>query len=171
MEFWDLYDANRIPLRQTHVRGTALPEGAYHIVVSIWTLNQKGELLTTLRSPEKESEPNLWENTAGSVIAGEESRTGAARELWEETGIRVDPAALTLLGTFREPSAFIDCYLARSNAAEKELVLLAGETVNAAWRSIPDFERLITAGNVAVSVMQRYAFVKEQLKNCAEAMR
>lgn len=163
MELWDLYDKNRMPLHQTHVRGVPLPDGAYHLVVSIWTMNDKGELLTTLRSPEKEEEPNLWENTAGSAIAGEESRTSAARELWEETGIRLDPVELTFLGTIWEENSFIDCYAAHVNIDVQELVMLEGETVDAAWRTIPEFEQLIQDGKVAISVMRRYAFVKEHL--------
>ena len=35
MELWDLYNEKREPLHQDHVRGQALPPGAYHLVVHI----------------------------------------------------------------------------------------------------------------------------------------
>ena len=40
-------------------------------------------------------EPKYWFTIGGGVDAGETSRTAAARELFEETGLRVDPATLT----------------------------------------------------------------------------
>ncbi|MFD6911774.1 NUDIX domain-containing protein [Streptomyces goshikiensis] len=39
----------------------------------------------------------------GHVDPGETSRAAAARELEEETGVRVDPAALVLVGVYDEP--------------------------------------------------------------------
>ncbi|WP_405425577.1 NUDIX domain-containing protein [Streptomyces erythrochromogenes] len=39
----------------------------------------------------------------GHVDAGETSRAAAARELEEETGVRVDPRALVLVGIYDEP--------------------------------------------------------------------
>ena len=32
-ELWDLYGADRAPLGRAHVRGEALPEGCFHLVV------------------------------------------------------------------------------------------------------------------------------------------
>lgn len=165
MELWDLFDENRNPLGKTHVRGTRKNPGEYHQVVSIWTVNDRGLLLTTLRSPEKDAEPNVWENTAGSVVAGEDSRTGAVRELWEETGIRIGREALLLLGTAKESDAFIDCYLARSNVPVDEMTMLEGETVDAKWRSFAEFEQLMEQGRVAITVKRRYAFIKDALQH------
>ena len=85
-ELWDLYDIKRNPLGLTHVRGTRMRRGTYHIAVGIWTVNDRNEILITLRSPEKHDWPDLWENTAGSLLAGETSRQGAVRELFEEPG-------------------------------------------------------------------------------------
>ena len=39
MEIMDLYDKNRQPLNETAVRGTALPEGKYRIVVHLCIFN------------------------------------------------------------------------------------------------------------------------------------
>lgn len=44
-----------------------------------------------------------WALPGGHVDAGETSRAAAARELLEETGIRVDPASLSLIGVYDQP--------------------------------------------------------------------
>ena len=74
MELWDLYDKDRKPLGKTHVRGVPLKKGEYHLVVFVWVFNSTGQVLMTKRAPEKQSYPNLWEHTGGSVLSGETSR-------------------------------------------------------------------------------------------------
>ena len=88
MEYWDLYDKNRQKLNKIHLRGKELNEGEYHIVVNIWIINDQNKILLTKRHPNK-IWPLKWECTGGSVIAGEDSFTGAIREVEEEIGIRL----------------------------------------------------------------------------------
>lgn len=83
-EYWDLLDENREPLGMLHRRGDALPAGARHLCVEIITVCN-GRILTTLRHPQKHN-GGYWEVTTGSALAGEDSRTAAVRELYEETG-------------------------------------------------------------------------------------
>ena len=82
--------------------------GEYHIVVEVWTVNNDGEILLTLRHPDKKEYPNFLENTGGSTVAGETSREGAVRELFEETGIVAAENELFYLGTNIGKAAFID---------------------------------------------------------------
>lgn len=149
MEFWDIFDRNRKALGRTVHRGTPLGAGEYHLAVSIWTVNHSGCLLLTLRSPEKRSFPNLWENTAGSVLAGEDSRTAAVRELYEETGIRVLPQELCYLGTQFRPHAFVDTYAVRHDIPLDAIVLQAGETADARWVTVDELKELVQLGVVA----------------------
>ena len=81
MELWDLYDKDRRPLGRTHQRGLPVPPGAYHLAVIVVILNPKGEVLLTRRAPEKDACPGWWENTGGSVLAGETSLEAITREL------------------------------------------------------------------------------------------
>ena len=87
MELWDLYNEKREPLGKTHVRGEKLPEGAYHIVVHVWIKNHAGQFLMSRRAASRRSFPLMWETVGGSVTAGENSREGALREVFEEVGI------------------------------------------------------------------------------------
>ena len=73
MELWDLFDENRRFLYKQHNRQEPLAPGHYHVVVVVCVVNSKEEILVTLRHPAKETYANCWENTGGSVLAGETS--------------------------------------------------------------------------------------------------
>lgn len=167
MELWDLLDHNRKPLGVTHPRGRQypMPRGTYHTVVSVFTVDSRGRLLLTLRAPTKGMYPNYWEFTGGSGVAGEDSLTAAHRELSEETGIDCPPEELTLLGTIREPSAFMDCYLCRPGVAGEELAvtLQEGETVDYRWVTFFELETMIHKGLIPPPCAMRYGFVKQAL--------
>lgn len=60
-----------------------------------------GHILTIERGwPPHQGQPAL---PGGFVDPGETSRNAAARELLEETGVRVDPDTLTLIGVYDTP--------------------------------------------------------------------
>lgn len=91
MELWDLYNENRELLGIDHIRGKELPEGCYHLVVHIWIRNSKGEYLISQRSADRPTFPLMWECVGGSVLKGEDSLTGAIREVQEEVGLILSP--------------------------------------------------------------------------------
>ncbi len=91
MEIWDLYTPDQVLTGRTHVRGEKLPEGCYHLVVHVWIQNSEGKFLISQRSASRYAFPLLWETVGGSVVAGEDSLTGALREAEEEIGIRLNP--------------------------------------------------------------------------------
>ena len=87
MEVWDLYNENRELMGRDHIRGEEIPEGCYHLVVHAWIRNSKGEFLISQRSADRKSFPLMWECVGGSVTKGEDSLTGALREIEEEVGL------------------------------------------------------------------------------------
>ena len=167
MELWDLLDKDRNPLGITHPRGRQypMPPHTYHTVVSVFTVDVAGRLLLTLRAPTKGMYPGYWEFTGGSGVAGEESLTSARRELSEETGIAVPTEEICFLGTLREPSAFMDCYLCRLPipAEDVTITLQAGETVDYRWVTFCEFETMIHKGEIPPPCAMRYGFVKRAL--------
>lgn len=163
-EYWDLYDEERKPLGRTVLRGKMDPlSGEYHIVVMIATMNSHGQLLCTLRSPDKSNYPNVWELTAGSALAGEDSLTAAKRELREETGIIVSDDELRLITTVKENTAFIDCYFVRRDLPIEQLTLQEGETVDAKYVTRAEFENLIAQKRMAFPVARRYGQIYDFL--------
>lgn len=155
MEYWDLYDAQRQLLGQTIPRGAPHPTGTYHLVVNIWVFNSNGQLLLTLRAPQKEQYPNLWENQGGSVQAGEESLPAAQRELLEETGIRAEQREFALLGTSLEKTAMVDIYAVCRDIRIPELRLQAEETVAAQWVTAGQMDVLAAAGQMSEATLRR----------------
>ena len=117
MEIWDLVNLNREVVGE-HVRGTAMPPDAYHVVVHIWLRNPEGRYLITQRSPHKKTCPLKWECVGGSVLKGEDSLTGALRETKEEVGLSLDPEfgklVRSTIGRVVNGVKFSDCQLADS---------------------------------------------------------
>ena len=166
MELWDLLDGDRNPLGKTHPRGRQypMPVGTYHTVVTVFTVDSQGKLLLTRRAPRK-MYGGYWEVTGGSGIAGEDSLTSAARELREETGLVAPAGELLFLGTQREPSAFMDCYLYRPGVRSDDLpvTLQEGESVEFQWVSFHTMECMIHEGTVPPPVAMRYGYVRDRL--------
>lgn len=156
MELWDLYDSQRRPLHRTHMRGVPMQKGEYHVVVFVWILNSRGELLLTKRSPEKEAYPNVWAVTGGSAIAGETSLQAITRELFEETGIRAAESELVFLKTFERATSFSDTYLLQKDVPLEEIVLQEGETCDARWVGRRVFEEMVKRGEIALPDAERY---------------
>lgn len=89
MELWDLYNKDRELIGKTHIRGEAIPEGCFHLVVHVWIRNKHGEYLISQRSANRPTFPLMWECVGGSVTAGEDSLAGALREVFEEVGVEL----------------------------------------------------------------------------------
>ncbi|WP_227271891.1 RNA pyrophosphohydrolase [Roseobacter weihaiensis] len=59
----------------------------YRPCVGVMLVNVRGEVFVGQR---RDSEYDAWQMPQGGIDAGEEPRTAALRELWEETGVRAD---------------------------------------------------------------------------------
>jgi len=90
LELWDVLDRDGYKKGRVMVRGDEIQPGDYHSVVHVWIRNDKGEYMIQKRSDTVEQWPGIWAATGGSVIAGEDSLSGAVRELEEEMGLSLD---------------------------------------------------------------------------------
>jgi len=165
MEILDLYDVNRKKMNKKIIRGQKPDANEYCLVVGIWITNGKGQLLTTLRAPQKRTYPNLWENTGGMVQSGESSIQGALRELREETGIHTEVSELILLASHIESTAIVDQYLVVKDIPVSDICLQEGETAVAKWVFVQEFVEMITQGLVAKPIADRFKKIKQHLIN------
>ncbi len=149
MERWDIYDKDRHLTGRTHVRGTPLAPGDYHLVVHIWIRNDAGQYLISKRSPDKDWMPNLWEPTGGGVVAGEDSEAAALRETREELGVELDPLDGRMIRSLAPEGddAFCDIWLFHREVDLKDVVFQEGETVDAMWVTADDIRRMKADGS------------------------
>lgn len=166
-EWQDLYDeSGRIVGK--HQRGEETPPGTFGKLVSIFTMNSKGEVLLTKRA-ESKSWGGLWENTAGGCLSGENETEAAVRELREETGIQAEEDELIKLGRFEIPSrrAWMYGFFLKKDVALKDIVLQPGETTDAKW--VPLDIGLTYEKTLAWPVRYRFVFFWNQLESYLNA--
>lgn len=145
MEMWDLYDVDRIPTGGTVRRQNGLPEGQLHVVVHVCLFDEAGRLLIQRRDEGKQNWPGLWDfSVGGSVHAGETSRAGAVREVWEELGLELDLARPSF--TFNFQYGFDDFYLLRTNAALSDLAVPNDEVAEVRWADLGEVLQLLRSG-------------------------
>ena len=149
-ELIDLYDENRNLIGKTHIRGNPLNAGEHYLVADIWTITPDGKLLIDRRHPQK-SYGGMWECTGGVAKAGEDSLSGAVRELGEELGLEVDKSELRLIHSCRRPNKFVDTYLLIKNINLEQLRLQEEEVTEAKLVSFRELEKIIAAGQLSVS--------------------
>ena len=162
MELNDIYDENRNLTGRVHRRGTPWQEGEYGVVVCVWVHDGKGKLLLTRRAPEK-SFAGTWENSGGAAKAGENSRTAIARELFEETGIRAEPAEFELIGSDRVRHTHYDFYCLKRQTPIEEIVLLPGETDGVQWASLEKVRRMVRNGEICRIIGHQFGRQEEAL--------
>ncbi len=145
-EYWDVLDRERQPLGKTHKRGVPLKNGEFHLVVDVVVINSDGRLLIDRRSPRKKNCPNYWEFTSGSVLAGEQSRTGAVRELKEELGLEIEPDRLTLLGSSMLDHRLVDTYMLITHVDPQQLSLQQDEVAEAKLVTLQQLDEICRTG-------------------------
>ena len=147
MEYWDLYDRDRIPTGETHQRGKPLPEGRYHMVVHVVIFNTKGEMLIQQRQPFKEGWPNMWDVTVGgSAVAGDTSRTAAQREVMEEIGLAIDLSDELPKLTLPFDCGFDDVYTLVMDVDLSALTLQESEVQAVKWATEEEILAMLADG-------------------------
>ena len=171
MELWDLFDAARRPTGETLRRGDPLPPGRYHTIIGVWTIHDTlRRILLTKRHSAKRICPNQWENTGGSILAGEVSCVGAAREVREETGMNCRCEDLEHIQTLRIATAFVDCYIYHTTIAPDAIVLQDGETIDWRWVTIDELEASIRDGSFSEPEVEQYTACRSALIQALAAL-
>lgn len=147
MEKWDILNAEGVPLGKTTLRGRCnLGPGEYHLVVHIWIVSSRGEILIQRRSDSKKLMPGEWAATGGAAIAGESSYTAANRELYEELGIPSNKQNLKKLARIRRRNSLLDVWFINTDISADRLRLQEDEVAEARWVSRKEFMQMIKDG-------------------------
>lgn len=147
MEYNDVYDALRNRTGKIHRRGTPWKKGEYGFVVCVWVYDGEGKVLMTRRAPQK-SFAGTWENSGGSVQAGEDSLQAIVRELREETGIHAAPEEFEFLESGLDHNTHYDYYCLKKKIALEEVILQPGETDDVRWVTYGEIHHMIETGMI-----------------------
>lgn len=146
MELWDVYDGCFRMTGRTHERGMPLPHGDYHLVVHIYPVNKKGEILIQKRVDTVSWKPGYWAATGGSATAGEDAFTACQRELKEEIGLEATLENSSLALMYRRNDSFSTVWLVRTDADLEEFQLQPEEVAAVKWVSPEEIKKMITSG-------------------------
>ncbi len=163
MERIDVYDQNGNRTGRVVERGAdfALSRDQYKLAVGIWLVDSDGKIFLTKRSMEKDYAPGKWENPAGHVQAGEDPVHAIVRELFEETGIRVEPGQIVLLGNSRTWPYLGKDYGVRLHVDIRDVKFQKGETCGAKWVAFEEFSAMMRAGEFPQSLTDHLEHYKE----------
>lgn len=148
MEKWDILNAEGESLGKTTIRGKCnLKPGEYHLVVHIWIVSNKGELLIQRRSENKKLMPGEWAATGGAAISGEDSYTAANRELYEELGIPSNKHTIKKLTRIKRRNSLLDIWYINTNVDSSKLRLQIDEVSEAKWVTRDELKEMIRDGS------------------------
>ena len=111
-EYFDVLDENGNKTGKIKLRSEVHRDGDWHQGVHIWIINDKGEILLQRRCATKDSNPNMLDiSSAGHLTAGDESLSGAIRELKEELNLDVKPEELQFIKTLKRNSKYTSTFI------------------------------------------------------------
>ena len=135
MEIRDLYDKNRNLTGETILKGEAIPDERYIVVVLVFIQNSEGKFLIQKRSERKNGK---FATTGGHPKSGESSIEGIITEVKEEIGLDINPANLQLYfsGKSEKAKVFWDDYYIKMEVPNiKSLQLQEDEVSLVEWFS------------------------------------
>lgn len=146
MEIWDIYDSCFQKTGRTHERGKPLAPGDYHLIVHIYPVNDKGEVLIQKRAENLSWKPGLWAATSGSAVVGEGAWTTCQRELKEELGIEATKDNSSLAFMYRRREHFSTVWLVKTNVDIKDLTLQPSEVSDVKWVNQKQLKEMLESG-------------------------
>jgi len=149
MEYWDVYDRNRKYKGYKIMRGgdRRLGKDEYHLTCHVCIFSTDGRMLIQKRSDNKSLWGGLWDITAGgSVLAGEDVRTGASRELFEEIGVNVNFNAENPVMTFYNRNCISDYFFVVNDIDPASLELQSSEVSAVKYATKDEATELLREG-------------------------
>ena len=128
-EYFDILDDNGNKTGKTKLRSEVHRDGDWHKAVHIWIINNNGEILLQRRCATKDSNPNMLDiSSAGHLTAGDDSLTGALRELKEELNLDLKPEDLHYIKTIKRSVKYTETFI--NNEFDDIYVVRTNKTIN-----------------------------------------
>lgn len=156
LELWDVLDEDGVPTGRTVRRGDTLKPGEFHLVVHVWIRNEHNDYLIQRRAEHLDWKPGIWATTGGSVVAGEDSLTGAIRETQEELGLDLQPTRLERIHRFSVADGIIDVWFAQVKTDLLGTPSPGPEVAQVMWASKAQIHQLANEGR-----FHRYSYLDE----------
>ena len=111
-EYFDILDEKGNKTGKTKLRSEVHRDGDWHKAVHIWIINNDGDILLQRRCATKDSNPNMLDiSSAGHLSAGDDSITGAIRELKEELNLDINPKDIHFIKTLKRSSKYTETFI------------------------------------------------------------
>lgn len=153
-EYFDILDENGNKTNKIKKRTEVHRDGDWHKAVHIWIINEQVEILLQRRSPNKDSDPNKLDiSCAGHLTTGDDSMTGALRELKEELDLEIEPHELNYITTLKRSPEYEDdfvdhefdgVYLLRTNQRIEDLTYQREEISEIFFLPYKKFKEMIS---------------------------
>ena len=162
-ERWDILDSEGRSTGRTAQRGEPLAPGELHRAVHVWLKNAAGQYLISRRAETRPTHPLKYECVGGSVLAGEDSRAAAVREVKEELGLDLDPAAGRLVFTLLRPDWYdvMDAWCFPCEETPDLSAAPTAEVAECAWLTRAELRQLFEEGELVPSL--EYVLQREDL--------
>lgn len=153
-EYFDILDENGNKTGKTKLRSEVHRDGDWHKAVHIWIINANGDVLLQRRCATKDSNPNMLDiSSAGHLTAGDDSLSGAVRELKEELNLDVMPSELKFIKTIKRSvkytetfinNEFDDMYILRTDKSIEDMKYQKEEISEIFFVSYKKFKEMVT---------------------------
>ena len=160
IEYRDLYDANKNNIYERVKKGNIIPKNKYYITVVIIIENDNKELLLQVNK-----KFNKWSITGGHPKSGEDSITGAQKELQEELNINVSKSELKLFKTIKTEDDFVDLYYLKKNINLKDIKMQYEEVSDINWFTKKNIDKMIKESIFLESHIDFYKIYLDKFKD------
>ncbi len=141
-EICDIYDVYGNRTGKTFVRGEPLSNGQYVMVVDVWIVNSRDEILIQKRSEQKKDLPGTWATHSGCVLAGESSLQACIREPLEEIGIHILPSQIHKLNRKLKGKLLSENFVVEQDIDLADAVLQLEEVSQVKWVTVPQLKQM-----------------------------
>lgn len=166
MDKVDVYNRNRELTGKTKDRND-LEKGEYRISTHIWIIDEENKLLVQKRTANSRKFPNMWSQTGGGVLAGENSKETVKRESKEELNLEVKDDEIYYIGSYVRKKDIVDVWVVKKEEQIeiKNLKLQQEEVADVKMVTFQEFDKMIKSGIVVPSINPSYYLIKNYLKN------